>query len=436
MSSQAKVFGNMTAVLGTQWGDEGKGKLIDILAEKFDIIARATGGANAGHTIYIPDKNNPGQSKKFVFHLVPAGMLTPGKVCVIGNGVAIHLPTMFEELKVLENAGIETAGRLFISDRAHLLFEYHKIIDEVQETIKEKKKIGTTKRGIGPCYTDKSRRMGIRMEDLCNFEVFQAKYHENLEILQKMYGKFKYDADTELNFYRDICNTIKPMIIDSAYYLNQALDRNESVLVEGANGTLLDIDHGTYPYVTSSNASIGGIITGTGVGSMRIKNIIGIMKAYTTRVGEGPFPTELLDDLGAKIREVGGEFGATTGRPRRCGWFDAVVGKYSVMINSLTSINLTKLDVLTGLPTLKIGTHYKYLGEYLMSFPASLDVLKDVEIEYIEMPGWKEDISKAKKFEDLPKNAKAYVEKIEELVGCKINYIGVGVGRGDMIFRD
>lgn len=436
MSAQTKVLGNLTAVLGTQWGDEGKGKLIDILAGKFDIIARATGGANAGHTIYIPDPENPGKTKKFVFHLVPAGMLTENKICVVGNGVAIHLPTLFEEIKILEDSGINTSDRLFISDRAHLLFEYHKAIDELQEMFKDKKKIGTTKRGIGPCYTDKARRIGLRVHDLVNIETFEAKYKENIEILQKSYGKFKYDTAHELNYYKEISARIKPMIIDGAYYLNQALDKNQKILVEGANGTLLDIDHGTYPYVTSSNASAGGIITGTGIGPRKLTSIIGIMKAYTTRVGEGPFPTELTDELGEKIRTVGGEFGATTGRPRRCGWFDAVVGKYSVMINSLTSINLTKLDVLTGLPTLKIGVSYKYLGEYLKSFPACLDILKDVEVEYIELPGWKEDISKARKYEDLPKNAQGYVEKIEKLIGCKINFIGVGIERGDMIFRD
>lgn len=250
-----------------------------------------------------------------------------------------------------------------------------------------------------------------------------------------MYGKFKYDTNAELSYYRDIAVKIKPMIIDSAYYLNKALEKNQTILIEGANGTLLDIDHGTYPYVTSSNASAGGIVTGTVIGPKKINEIIGIMKAYTTRVGEGPFPTELTDDLGEKIRTIGGEFGATTGRPRRCGWFDAVIGKYSVMINSLTAINLTKLDVLTGISTLKIATNYKYMGEYLKSFPACLDVLKDTEVEYIELPGWQEDISKVRDFKNLPKNARAYVEKIEELIECQAAYIGVGVGRDEMIFR-
>ena len=363
-------------------------------------------------------------------------MLTEGKICVVGNGVAMHLPTFFEEIKVLEDAGIETAGRIFISDRAHLLFEYHKSIDELQEMMKDKKKIGTTKRGIGPCYTDKARRIGLRVHDLISYETFEAKYKENVDMLQKAYGKFKYDMAGELAYYKEIIHRLKPMIIDGAYYLNSALEKGQTVLVEGANGTLLDIDHGTYPYVTSSNASAGGIITGPGIGPKKLQSIIGIMKAYTTRVGEGPFPTELLDDLGEKIRTIGGEFGATTGRPRRCGWFDAVVGKYSVMINSLTSINLTKLDVLTGLPTLKIGVGYKYMDEQLKSFPASLEILKDIEVDYIEMPGWTEDLSKIRKFEDLPKNAQAYISKIEELISCPAKFIGVGIERGDMIFRD
>lgn len=425
-----------TVVLGGQWGDEGKGKLIDILSEKFDYIARGTGGANAGHTIYIDDPDNPGKSKKVIFHLVPSGMFNEGKICVIGNGVVMHIPTFLEEIKVLEENGIDTAGRLLISDRCHLLFEYHKIIDEKQEEMKGKgKKIGTTKRGIGPAYTDKIRRNGIRLHHLCDFEKFKEKYRENLEMFQKMYGKFKYDAEAELKQYEEYAKIVKPMIVDSAYFLNNALDKGKKVLVEGANGALLDIDHGTYPFVTSSNSTIGGICTGAGLPPSRLDNVIGIMKAYITRVGAGPFPTELNDELGIKIREAGGEYGSTTGRPRRCGWFDAVVCKYSAMINGLTSMNLTKLDVLSGLDTLKIGVAYKFKGEYLKSFPCSLEVLEDVEVEYIEMPGWKEDISNIRNFKDLPENARAYVEKIEELSNCPVSSIGVGVKRDDIIFK-
>ncbi len=426
---------NVVTVLGAQWGDEGKGKLIDILSEKFSIIARAAGGANAGHTIYIKDPQNPSEKKKFVFHLVPSGMLNKETICVIGNGVVLHLPTLFEELDLLNESGIATHERMFVSDRTHLVFEYHKIIDGIQEEMKGAKQVGTTKRGIGPCYTDKVRRNGIRVHELLDFENFEKKYRENLEMFRKMYGKFKHDEKAELTQLKELAKRLRPMIIDGSYYLNNAIKEGKKILIEGANGALLDIDHGTYPFVTSSNSTIGGICSGTGIGAVHLNNVIGIMKAYTTRVGAGPFPTELEDELGQRLRDNGGEYGATTGRPRRCGWYDAVVGKYAVNINGLTEINLTKLDVLSGVETLKIATHYKYKGEYLQSFPADLEILEDVEVEYLDMPGWTEDISKIKNFEDLPTKAKNYVNKIEELLECKITSIGVGVERNDMIFK-
>ncbi|MBD3360784.1 adenylosuccinate synthase [Candidatus Peregrinibacteria bacterium] len=428
-------LGNSVAVLGSQWGDEGKGKLIDILSNEYDLVVRAAGGANAGHTIYFKDPENPEKTKKFIFHLTPSGMLHNNTKCVIGNGVVLDIPTLFEELDFLKQNNIDTQGRLFISDRAHLVFGYHKLIDKLQEKMKGEKKVGTTKRGIGPCYTDKFRRNGIRVHHICNFEKFEKKYQENLKMFKNMYGNFKYDEKEELLYLKEACKRIKPMITDTAFLLNQEAKINKKILIEGANGALLDIDHGTYPYVTSSNSTIGGVVSGTGLSTNKIENIIGIMKAYTTRVGKGPFPTELNDNLGAKIREAGGEYGATTGRPRRCGWFDAVVGKYSVMINGLTEINLTKLDVLSGLEILKIGISYKYMNEYLHSFPASLETLEESEVNYIEMPGWKEDISKIRNYNDLPKNAKAYVEKIEEIVECQITSIGVGVEREDIIFK-
>lgn len=434
-SKYLKNLGQIVTVLGSQWGDEGKGKLIDIISEEYEVIARAAGGANAGHTIYINDSENPGKKKKFVFHLIPSGIFNENTICVIGNGVSLHLPTLMEEIALLNENGITTHERILISDRSHLLFEYHKIIDELQEEMKGKKKVGTTKRGIGPCYTDKVRRNGIRAYDLLNFEKFKEKYHDNITMLKKMYGNFKYDEASELTELEAILEKIKPAIIDSAYFLNKEYSSGKKILIEGANGALLDIDHGTYPYVTSSNSTIGGIITGTGIGATKLDNVIGIMKAYTTRVGAGPFPTELENALGEQIREKGGEFGATTGRPRRCGWYDAVVGRYSVMINGLTEINLTKLDVLSGIETLKIATQYKYNGEYIKSFPAGLDILEEIEIEYIDMPGWKEDISSVSDYNELPENAKKYIEKIEELIDCKITSIGVGVNREDMIFR-
>ncbi|MFH1284210.1 MAG: adenylosuccinate synthase [Candidatus Peregrinibacteria bacterium] len=428
MDSFIKNLGNIVTVLGSQWGDEGKGKLIDILSEKYDIIVRAAGGANAGHTIYI-DKT------KFIFHLVPSGMMQKNTKCVIGNGVVVDIPVLLEELDLLGKNGIETYDRLLISDRAHLLFGYHKVIDSLQENSKGEKKVGTTKRGIGPCYTDKIRRNGIRVHDLYDLEKFEEKYRDNLGMFKKMYGNFKYDADEELQQLKELSKRIMPMITDTAYLLNQEIKNGKKILIEGANGALLDIDHGTYPYVTSSNSTIGGVVTGTGISANKLKDVIGIMKAYTTRVGEGPFPTELTDDLGVQIREAGGEYGATTGRPRRCGWYDAVVGKYAVMINGLTQLNLTKLDVLSGLETLKIGVSYKFSGEYIKSFPSSNDTLSKVEVSYIELPGWKESLTEIKNYDDLPANAKAYIEKIEELTECKITSIGVGPKRSDMIFK-
>jgi len=418
---------NVVAVLGSQWGDEGKGKLIDILSGEFDVIARATGGANAGHTIYVDDK-------KFIFHLIPSGILYENKTCLIGNGVVVHIPTLFKEIDNLTDNNIDARERIFISDRAHILLDYHMIIDGLQEEMKGKRKVGTTKRGIGPCYTDKIRRNGIRIHHLCNWESFTEKYHENLDMFKKMYGKFKHDAESELSMLKSLSDRIKPMIVESSYFLNREIDSGKRVLVEGANGALLDIDHGTYPFVTSSNSTVGGIITGSGIGATKLDRVIGIMKAYTTRVGAGPFPSELHDKLGEQIREAGGEFGSTTGRPRRCGWFDAVVAKYSCTLNGTTDLNLTKLDVLSGLEKLKIATYYKYKGEYLRSFPSDLEILEDVEVEYIEMPGWKEDISRIRKFSDLPTAAQSYVKKIEELCGCKVSSIGVGVDREDIIF--
>lgn len=427
MSKIIEKFGNVTTILGSQWGDEGKGKLVDILSGEYDVIARATGGANAGHTIYIGDK-------KFVFHLIPSGMMNEGKICVIGNGVVVHIPTLLEEIDVLEKSGIMTSGRLFISDRAHMVMDYHKVVDEIQEESRGDKKVGTTKRGIGPAYMDKVKRNGIRMHTLGNQELFENTVKENVKALKEIYGsKFKYDADEELTRYREYTKRVRPLLIDTSYYLNRAIESGKTVLIEGANGMMLDIDHGTYPFVTSSNATIGGVIAGTGISALKLKSAIGIMKAYTTRVGAGPFPTELKNELGDKIREKGGEYGATTGRPRRCGWFDAVVGKYSCQINGYSGINLTKLDVLTGLPTLQLATSYKYKGELLKTFPSSLEVLENIEVSYEEMPGWPEDLSKVKSFDALPENAKKYIARIEELIGCKALFIGVGPDREQMI---
>jgi len=425
MTSIKDRLGKVSAVLGAQWGDEGKGKLVDVMAEEYDIIARATGGANAGHTVYVKDK-------KYVFHLLPSGALHKHAVCVIGNGCVVHLPTLLEELDVLENGGIPIDERIFISDRVHLLFDYHIAIDGAQEAQKGDSKIGTTKRGIGPCYNDKISRKGIRGCDFLNQEVFEKKLKDSAEHASKQYG-FDYDVEKEISYYRTVRSRIQPMIIDSFEYLHNALENGKSILFEGANGVMLDIDHGTYPFVTSSNPMVGGLGTGTGIPNKHMNSVVGIMKAYLTRVGAGPFPTELNDETGNSLREKGGEYGATTGRPRRCGWFDAVVAKYSARLNGYTDINLTKLDVLTGFSTLKIGVRYKYNGKELHSFPADLDILSKCEVEYIEMPGWDDDISSAKKLSDLPKEAQDYVKKLEELIGVKITFIGVGQRRDQLI---
>ncbi|MFH1534328.1 MAG: adenylosuccinate synthase [Nitrospirota bacterium] len=435
MNTYTQSLGQVVTVLGSQWGDEGKGKLIDVISEQYEIIARAAGGANAGHTIYIKDPQNPSEQLKFIFHLIPSGIFNENTTCVIGNGVVLELPTLIEEIDLLNKHGVKTDGRIFISDRTHLLFKYHKIIDGIQEEMKGDAKVGTTKRGIGPCYTDKVRRNGIRVHDLKDFDIFEKKYRANLEMFQHMYSEFGHNADAELAELKEIAKRIKPMIIESSHFLNKAIEEGKKILIEGANGAMLDIDHGTYPFVTSSNSTVAGVISGTGIPATKLNNVIGIMKAYTTRVGAGPFPTELFDGIGKQIQETGGEFGATTGRPRRCGWFDAFVGKYSTIINGFTEINLTKLDVLSGIPTLQIATGYKHNGEQLDSFPSSLEVLEHVEVDHIEMPGWDEDISGVRNYDDLPENARKYVEKIEELIGCHIASIGVGVAREDMIFR-
>ncbi len=426
-------LGKATAVLGGQWGDEGKGKLVDIVAAEYDIIARATGGANAGHTVYVPDPNG-GEAKKYIFHLLPSGALHDDPICVIGNGVVVHIPTLFEEIKVLEDAGIKTAGRILISDRAHMLFGYHIEIDGIQENRKGDKKVGTTKRGIGPCYADKISRRGVRGCDFLDQEAFEMKLRSNIDVLTKMYG-FEYDIEKEIEYYRSVRDKLEPMVIDTFQYLHEALEAGKSVVFEGANGVMLDIDHGTFPFVTSSNPMVGGLGTGTGIPGKHLTSVTGIIKAYTTRVGAGPFPTELEDELGVHLREKGGEYGSTTGRPRRCGWFDAVVARYSSRLNGYSGINLTKLDVLTGLDSLKIGVRYKHGDKTYDSFPADLGIVEMCEVEYEEMPGWAEDITEAKTFEDLPENAQAYVKRLEELMRVPVTFIGVGPNRDQMIVR-
>lgn len=427
MGGASKKFGQVCAVVGGQWGDEGKGKLVDILAESYDVVARAAGGANAGHTIYIGDK-------KFVFHLVPSGMLHEGKVCVMGNGMVVHLPTLLEEIVELKNAGIAVDGRLFLSDRAHIVFDYHKIIDGLQESRKGGKKVGTTGRGIGPAYSDKTSRVGVRVGELLDFERFSEHAAANADLFKKMYG-FEFDETAELKRIKEILPEILPLVADTSLLLSQTIEQGKSILLEGANGVLLDVDHGTYPFVTSSNASIGGIVSGSGLAPKYIKSVIGIMKAYLTRVGSGCFPTELKDELGDKIREIGGEFGATTGRPRRCGWFDAVAARYSVRINGFSAINLTKVDVLNSLETIKVGVAYLFNGKRMTEFPSDLSILEKCEVEYREFPGWQKDISKITSFEELPGNCIDYILSLEKIIACPIRFIGTGKKREEMIER-
>jgi len=426
-----RKLGQLIYIAGGQWGDEGKGKLVDILAEKYDIIARAGGGANAGHTICF---KNGKESSKFVFHLLPSGVLHEGKINIIGNGTVVHIPTLLDEIHALKAAGIDVRNRLLISDRAHLLFEYHKIIDRMQEESKGDKKVGTTKRGIGPCYTDKIARRGIRAGDLLNIDRFAAKLRENAEKHMKDYG-FEFDIEAEINYYKDSVELFSDMIVNTSQYLNTAYLAGKTILAEGAQGTHLDVDFGTYPYVTSSNTTSGGASTGLGIAPTKIESVIGILKAYTTRVGEGPFPTELGQMEGDMLREQGGEYGATTGRPRRCGWFDAVVAKDSIIYNGINVINLTKLDVLKGFKTVKIGVGYKLEGQELSYIPSLLEDFQNVEVVYEEMPGWNEDISGARSFKELPKNAQSYVKRLEEILGVPINFIGVGINRAEMIYK-
>ena len=419
---------NLSVILGAQWGDEGKGKLVDILSENFDIVARATGGANAGHTVYVGDK-------KFVFHLLPSGVLRKGVICVIGNGCVLHLPTVLEELKTLSDQGLHVDDRLKISDRASLLLDFHKIIDGWQEDSKGETKVGTTRRGIGPCYSDKINRRGLRMCDLLDWNSFEEKYRANLKWHQKVYA-FEYDADAELAQIKAARERFLGMMVDGAVTLNRALESGKNVLVEGANAALLDIDHGTYPFVTSSNPTIGGVFTGTGMNAKYLKDVIGIVKAYMTRVGAGPFPTELTDALGDKIREAGGEYGSTTGRPRRCGWFDVPLTRYSVMLNGYTSLNLTKLDVLDELDEIQVATSYKLDGKIMEGFPARLEDLARVEVEFETLPGWKQSLNAVTTWDQLPDKARKYVERLEKLVDCPIKYVGVGQRRDQLIVRN
>jgi adenylosuccinate synthase len=420
-------------VVGSQWGDEGKGKVVDLFSQFIDVIIRFQGGNNAGHTLVVGDE-------KFVFHLIPSGILHPGKKCIIGSGVVIDPGVLCEEIDALQKRGyFQDESQLLISETAHLIMPYHKAIDVARERLKSgNKRIGTTGKGIGPAYEDKVARCGIRIIDLLDEEAFREKLEDNLAqknfYLTKMLGESPLDGDTILGDYRGFREKLRGYVVDTSVILHEEMKRGKNLLFEGAQGCLLDVDHGTYPYVTSSSTVAGNACSGSGIGPTHIHAVIGVSKAYTTRVGGGPFPTEMAGTLGEEIRERGGEYGATTGRPRRCGWFDAVIVKHAVRVNGTTGIALTKLDVLDTLDKIKVCTGYRWNGKILDRVPSSLGVWEGLEPVYEELDGWQEDIRGAREFSDLPVNAQRYVKRLEEIVETEIILISVGSERNETIF--
>ncbi|MFQ9310720.1 MAG: adenylosuccinate synthase [Paraclostridium sordellii] len=419
------------AIVGSQWGDEGKGKVIDYLATQADVVVRGQGGNNAGHTLVV-------EGKKYALHLIPSGVLNPETINVIGNGIVFDPKGFLEELAKLNADNINTKN-IKISDRAHVIFPYHKELDALAEEARGDNKIGTTKKGIGPCYMDKTERSGIRICDLMDKDIFAKKLKAQIEdknkLVKNIYGAKGFDFDAIYNEYLGYAEQIRPYVDDTSVIVYDAIKAGKKVLFEGAQGTLLDLDLGTYPYVTSSHPTSGGFSIGAGVGPNMIKDVVGIVKAYTTRVGEGPFVTELNDETGDKIRTQGREFGTTTGRARRCGWFDAVIVRYAARVNGLTSISLMLLDVLSGFDTVKICTSYKMGDKVLKEFPASLEDLAKCEPIYEELEGWSDDLTNVEKYEDLPENAKKYIAKIEELVGVSVDMVSVGPNRAQTIIR-
>lgn len=417
-------------IVGTQWGDEGKGKIVDLLAEYADMVVRFQGGNNAGHTMVV-------NGEQFISHLVPSGILQK-KTCLIGNGVVVDPSVLVEELDKLKNKGIDVGPNLLkISEKAHVIMPYHKQIDLARERMKGDQKIGTTGRGIGPCYEDKASRRGIRFVELIDAEVFKETVHAVLEeknfYLKHYLSVEPLDPESIVDQYQGYAERLAPHVVNISIVMNQAVKAGKQILFEGAQGTHLDIDHGTYPFVTSSNTVSGNACCGAGIGPKEITGVIGIVKAYTTRVGRGPFPTELFDEIGDTIQKKGAEFGATTGRKRRCGWLDTVLLRNAARLNGLTGLVITKLDVLDGLTSLKICTGYEYNGETLDDFPAALKTLRACKPVFETLPGWSEDISGIRKLEDLPKNARRYLDRIEELLETPIDIVSVGPGRNETI---
>lgn len=412
-------------VVGAQWGDEGKGKITDYLSEKSEVISRYQGGDNAGHTIAF-------NGKTYKLHLIPSGIFYKDKICVIGNGMVVNPKSLVRELNYLHKNGIAT-DNLRISNRAHVILPYHITLDRVEEERKGSGKIGTTQKGIGPAYMDKAARIGIRIADLLEPDTFKEKLERNLKeknaLLEKVYGVPGFKLDDIFEEYRQYAEIIEPYVADTSVVLNDALDEGKRVLFEGAQGVMLDIDQGTYPFVTSSNPVAGGVTIGAGVGPTKINHVVGVAKAYTTRVGDGPFPTELNNAIGDQIREIGREYGTTTGRPRRVGWFDSVVVRHAKRVSGITDLTLNCLDVLTGLDTVKICVAYKYKGMTIEDYPASLKILNECEPIYEELPGWQEDITGVRGLDDLPANARHYLERISQLTGIPISIFSVGPDR-------
>jgi adenylosuccinate synthase len=417
------------AVLGAQWGDEGKGKIVDLLTPRFDIVARYQGGHNAGHTVYV-------NGTKFVLRLIPSGILHPDVVCVIGNGVVVDPQALFSELDELTRNGINVKNRLFVSDKAHLILPYHRDLDLLSEARRGERKIGTTSRGIGPAYEDKIGRRGIRAGDLADPSGLEQNVRANVEARNRLVQDSHMEWQPVLQQLLESGARLLPIVRDISLMLAEAMRAGQSILFEGAQGTLLDIDHGTYPYVTSSNASIGGVCTGLGVGPRAINGVLGVVKAYTTRVGEGPLPTELTGEMGNRLRDSGNEYGAVTGRPRRCGWYDAVAVRYGVRINGLDALALTKLDVLDGLERIEICTAYRCGSRTLTEFPSDLSQLAACEPIYESMPGWDTPTRGARRFSDLPENARRYIARLEQVSGVPAAIVSTGSDREDTILRE
>ena len=419
-------------LVGAAWGDEGKGKIVDFLSERADIVVRFQGGANAGHTVQIGDQ-------EYILHLIPVGILRQDKACVIGNGTVIDPEALMEEIEMLGSHGIEVEGRLFISHNAHVIMPYHKLIDRIgEEQLQEEERIGTTGRGIGPAYADKAARKGIRIGDLHDQDVLREKLQRNIDeanrILEAIYRAEPIDANRTIGEYMAFAERIGPFVTNTSEYLNDAIDAGKEILFEGSQGTLLDVDHGTYPYVTSSNTTTGAACMGAGVGPTRIDEVIGVAKAYTTRVGNGPFPTEFPSRWGDEFRRMAGEFGATTGRPRRCGWFDAMVVRYAVMVNGIDRLALARLDTLDTLQTLRLCVGYRLNGEVVPHLPNDANVLRRCEPVYEEMEGWDRPTGHIRTWDGLPKEAQAYIERISELVKAKVDLVSVGSHRDATIF--